>query len=85
MLQVSKELSVSQIDNESVVLDAVSGKYFGLNPTARRIFEVLQSTGSEELTIKTLVTEFAVEEDRLRKDVTAFAELLVAKGLARRV
>ncbi len=82
MLVLSDTLSISQIDNEAVVLDAATGKYFGLNPTARRIFEVLQKTGSEEAAVTALASEFAVDRERLTTDVAAFVELLLSKGLA---
>ncbi|NNM53611.1 MAG: PqqD family protein [Spirochaetales bacterium] len=84
MLVLSDTLSISQIDNEAVVLDAATGKYFGLNPTARRIFEVLQKTRSEEAAVDVLAGEFAVDRERLTKDVAAFIDLLLAKGLAHR-
>ncbi len=84
MLVLSDTLSISQIDNEAVVLDAATGKYFGLNPTARRIFETLQKTGSEEAAVEALEREFGVDRARLTADVAAFVELLLSKGLAHR-
>ena len=73
---------IQEIEGETVFLELESEKYFGLNATGSRMLEVLRSGHSVEEACQLLAGEFDVDPDRLRTDLLALVERLVAKGLA---
>jgi len=81
MIRVSPTLSTSMLDDELVLLDSATGKYFGLNPVGSRIFQLLKETGDAGMTVAALVSEFQAEEEKLKADVASFVRLLEDKGL----
>lgn len=70
-----------RLDRESVLLNMKTELYFGLDPVGTRIWQLLTETHSVEATVKTMQTEYKVDETQLRKDVLALADRLAAKGL----
>jgi hypothetical protein len=81
MIRISPTLSTSMLDNELVLLDSATGTYFGLNPVASRIFQLLKETGDAGQTVAALVSEFEASEEKLKADVASFVRLLEDKGL----
>ena len=67
-------LTSADLGGEAVVLDAHSGRYFGLNELGVRIFDLLQTETSVQTIIDTLLGEYDVERERLREDVLAFIQ-----------
>jgi hypothetical protein len=51
MLKLSENIVISSVDSELVLLDSVSGKYFGLNTTASRIMELLKRVMAKRLSV----------------------------------
>lgn len=85
MIRIAPEVAVSLLDNELVLLDGASGRYFGLNAVGSAIFTNLRKTGSPEEAAKALCDQYEVEPSRALSDVTALVDQLVARGLATRV
>jgi hypothetical protein len=69
------------LDDELVLLDSATGKYFGLNSVGSRIFELLMETGDMGMTVAALISEFEANEEKLNADVASFVRLLEEKGL----
>jgi hypothetical protein len=80
MIRISESLATSRLDDELVLLDSRTGKYFGLNPVGSRIFELLKELGQEEAVLAALVAEYAAPAERLKADLSAFIGTLRAKG-----
>lgn len=70
-----------QVGDETVILDLGSGMYFGLDPVGARIWQLLGDGCGLHDVVTTLVGEFDVAEDRLRRDVDALVTELVTRGL----
>ncbi len=82
MIRFPEDVSVSRVDDEMVLLDGKSGKYFGINAVGRRIFELLSENPDKKAVLETLMEEYDVEEDRLRADIDRFLSELKERGLA---
>lgn len=81
MIRIPSSLSTTMLDDELVLLDKTTGKYFGLNPVGSRIFQLLKETGDQMRVVATLLAEYDAPEDRLKADVAAFVDMLVSKKL----
>lgn len=66
---------------ETVVLNLRTGQYHGLNPTAGRMLEALDTAPSAGAVVPELAGEYGVEPDRVRADLIALCEGLLERGL----
>lgn len=72
------------LDNEVVLLDLASGRYFGLNPTGAAFWEALGPDGTTlEQAEKVLLARFEVDSDVLHRDLEALVATLTREGLVR--
>jgi hypothetical protein len=69
------------LDGEAVVLELESGRYFGLNETGTRMWLLLQEHGSVERALRDLLAEYDVNEERLRKELQSFIDVLSSQRL----
>jgi hypothetical protein len=81
MIKIPPTVTVSMIDDELVLMDEVTGKYFGLNPVASRMFGLLGETGDFNRTVDALQQAFAADRERLSGDLRAFIDDLAGRGL----
>lgn len=68
-------------DGESVLLNLDTENYFGLNAVGSRMWELLTSTPSIEDAYASLLAEYEVAPDELRRDLDTLIEQLVEHGL----
>ncbi len=68
-------------DGESVLLNLDTENYFGLNAVGSRMWELLTTSPSIEQAYVTLLAEYDVEPDALRRDLDALIEQLVEHRL----
>src|SRR3954447_1852723 len=80
-LKVPDHVVYRTFGDETVVVNLRSGKYHGLNPTAKRMLEVLSSSATVEDGIGDLTRELGVDEQRIRSDVAMLCQALVERGL----
>jgi hypothetical protein len=80
-LAVPEHVAVRELDQELVLLNFESERYFGLDDIGARILEVLRDAASIDAGITVLLDEFEVEESQLRHDVGALVTSLVDGGL----
>ncbi len=67
--------------NQSIILmDAVSGDFFGLDSSAAVIWRALEESHSIDAAIDAVVGDFQVDRKTATKDVQAFVEELVTAG-----
>jgi len=72
---------ISQLQDESVILNLESERYFGLDDVGTRFLTILTSSDSIEAAHETLVGEYDVDPQVLREDLLALVENLVDQGL----
>ncbi|HEX5886813.1 MAG TPA: PqqD family protein [Pyrinomonadaceae bacterium] len=80
-VKVPDDVLISNLQDESVILNLDSERYYGLDPVGTRILSVLTTSDSIEAAYNTLVQEYDVDPDVLRHDLLALIENLVAQGL----
>lgn len=71
------------LDGEAVLLETVTGRYFGLNEVGTRMWSLLQLHGEIEAVCHALLAEYDAPEDLLREDLLRFVDTLAATGLIR--
>lgn len=80
-LRISKEVIFQELEGEAVLLNMQSGIFFGLNPVAKRMWELLSELGQAEKVLQQLLQEYDASEEKLRQDLVDFIEKLKSKGL----
>lgn len=75
------DVLTSSIGEETVMLDVEKGFYFGLDPVATRIWELLESPVRVADLCTQLVDEFEVTPEACSADVATFLESLRENGL----
>lgn len=73
----------TEVDGETVMMDTVSGTYWGMNTTTTLIWHMLETPLSFQQIISNLLKEFEVEEETCKKDTfQALANLVQIKILS---
>ncbi len=70
-----------EVDGEMVLLDMESENYFGLDEVGTAIWQAIQEDGLLQNVLETLLEQYDVEEEVLKKDLIGFVEKLVESGL----
>ena len=81
IIVLNEKAFVQRVDNETVILDTKSEKYFGLDAMATVIWEYLQQVGSLRETHKEVLKVYEVDSKVLERDVCRFIEELLKVGL----
>lgn len=81
IVRISSNAAYEILDGEAIILDFESGKYFELNATGTRIFQLIEKHGDLNRVHGEMLAEFDVELDRLGPDLAALVKDLKAKGL----
>jgi PqqD family protein of HPr-rel-A system len=79
--KIPTEVMARQVGDETVILDLVSGTYFGLNPVGARIWQLIAEGASHEETLQQLLLEYSVAPEDLRRDLDALLTELQQHGL----
>ncbi len=77
----AKNVLCRGVAGESVLLDAASGSYFGLDEVGARIWALLAAGEPLERIVTVLAGEYDAPEERLRADLLALVEELAANRL----
>jgi hypothetical protein len=75
------DILTSPLDDMLLMLDVEHGKYFGLNGTGPRIWELLEQPISEEELIDALLAEYEVTREVCATEVAAFLDGLRQRHL----
>lgn len=73
------------LEGGTVLLDLASGRYFELNATGRRIWELFDGGSSLARVLDRLVVEFDAPREELADDLVALVAELDREGLLRRL
>jgi Coenzyme PQQ synthesis protein D (PqqD) len=78
---IPAQVMARQLGDETVILDLVSGTYFGLDPVGARIWQLI----SEEMALgeicEKMLEEYEVTGEALAQDVIDLADKLLEKKL----
>ncbi len=80
-LTISKDLLSQEISGETVLLDLNSESYFGLDEVGTRIWQLLQEHGNVQKIYDTLLEEYDVDAQLLKKDLEEIITKLNETGL----
>jgi len=80
-VRVPQGVLVSGLQQESVLLNLDSERYFGLDDVGTRMFSLLSSSDSIEAAWRVLLEEYEVEPDVLKADLLSLADSLIQQGL----
>lgn len=78
-----RNLDTVDIDDAVVIADENSGDFYGVESTARRIWELIRDEGSVAGLCDTLVKEYHVDRERCERDVLEFLNDAMSQGLIR--
>ena len=81
-ISIPEAIYTQEVDDETILLDVESGKYFGLDPVGTRMWQLLRQHGLLRTVYETILAEYEVTPERLETDLIALAEKMVEKGLA---
>ena len=80
-VSVPEHVVYRDFPDETVILNLETGKYHGLNATAARILEVLDSGVLVRDAIDTLARDYEQPRDLIERDVLALCTALHERGL----
>ena len=80
-MKVPDDVLISKLQEESVILNLDSERYYGLDDVGTRFLSVLTTSDSIEAAYETLVKEYDVDGQVLRQDLLELVENLVEQGL----
>lgn len=77
---ISKSVSTSEIDNEKVMIDFETGKYFMIKGVGNDIWEKIQTEISVNDLVASLLAEYDIDEPTCETQVIAFLDKLNKYG-----
>ena len=77
----SETVFAQEVDGEMVLLDMNSENYFGLDEVGTAIWQAMQERASLEEVYRSMLEQYEVEPEVLRKDLLDFAQKLSDSGL----
>ena len=80
-VSVPDDVLISNLQEESVILNLNSERYFGLDNVGTRMLSVLSNSHSIEAAYESLAAEYDVDREVLRQDLISLIENLVEQGL----
>ena len=78
----ARDVMAADFSPEVVLLNLRDGVYYGVEDVGARVWTLLQTPIAVRAILDTIAAEFDVEPARCERDVRAFVEQLVARGLA---
>jgi len=80
-VRVPDDVLISRLQEESVILNLDSERYYGLDDVGTRMLSVLSTSESIEAAYESLRDEYDVDGQVLRQDLLALVENLLQKGI----
>jgi hypothetical protein len=80
-VRVPDDVLISNLQEESVILNLDSERYYGLDDVGTRFLSVLNTADSIEAAYVVLRDEFDVDAQSLRQDLFELVEDLVKQGI----
>jgi hypothetical protein len=80
-IRVPDDVLISRLQEESVILNLDSERYFGLDDVGTHMLSVLSTSESIEAAYESLLDEYDVDGQVLRQDLLTLVESLLQKGI----
>ena len=80
-VRVPDDVLISRLQEESVILNLDSERYFGLDDVGTRFLSVLTTADSIEAAYQSLAEEYDVDREVLREDLEALIQSLLQQGI----
>jgi hypothetical protein len=80
-VNIPDDVLISRLQEESVILNLDSERYFGLDEVGTRFLSVLTTSDSIEAAYQRLNDEYRVDGDVLRQDLLDLVENLINQGI----
>ena len=71
----------ANLGEELAVLDMASGSYLGFNSTAAEVWRLLETPQTLDALCVAMVSQFEVQQDRCRAEISTLLDRLCAAGL----
>ena len=81
ILSVPPDVVSTVLDDGAVLLNLATGQYYSLDVVGARMWTLLTEHGQVELAVQTMVAEYEVGEDEVRRDMLRLIEELAEQGL----
>lgn len=78
---LSNNVFAQEIDDETIILDAITQEYFSLNEIGKVIWSLLSENKNLEEIKEQMLEMYEVPAEQLEKDVLNFLQALGKKGL----
>ena len=75
------DILISQVGGESVILNLKSEHYFGLDEVGTAMWAAITGSDSIQIAYEKLLSEYDVDREQLKQDLTDLIEKLVDHGL----
>ena len=82
-IQIPEDVMFRILGDEAVILNVGSGVYFGLDEVGTRMWQLMSEHGSTDKVIEVMLTEYEVDEGKLRTDLEKLIQQLSDKGLVK--
>ena len=79
-MKASPQTAWQRLEGGMVLLDSRRGRYFELNGTAARMFELITEGKEQSAVVARIVQEFQVDADTAARDLEEVVETLRAQG-----
>ena len=80
-VKIPEDVLISKLQEESVILNLDSERYYGLDDVGTRFLAALTTSESIEAAFETLAKEYDVDAEVLRQDLIELIENLSKQGL----
>ncbi len=80
-VSIPEDVLFEVLDGEAVLLNVATGAYFGLNPSATRMWQLLEELQDTTRMRDRMLEEFEVEPSELARDIEAFLDEMSRRGL----
>jgi hypothetical protein len=80
-LKRNPDMVFSEMDGETVMMSIENSEYYGLDPVASRIWELLDQPATVEQLVEKLLEEYEVDHDTCLDDVLSFSQELMEKKI----
>jgi Coenzyme PQQ synthesis protein D (PqqD) len=78
---VPSHVLIRFLDKEAVLLNVETERYFGLDETGTRMWQLVTAAPSVEVAYRQLLDEYDVQDEQLRQDLVGLLSRLVENGL----
>jgi PqqD family protein of HPr-rel-A system len=81
VLRLGRDVLVTELEGEAVVLDVRTGRYFTANRSGAVLLRRLRDGATRDALVAALVAAFGVDEAAARRDALAWLARLADRGL----